>query len=181
MKKIISYIKRNKIKSAVVFLLLIAYYFCLPKHLFTDPTATVIESKDGELLGAYIAKDGQWRFPHNDSIPKKFKECLIIFEDEYFYKHPGFNPVAMVNAIKQNQKAGKVVRGGSTLTQQVIRLSRKGKNRTYFEKVIEIILATRLEFRHSKEKILELYKKNPTNKFFLFKQRRNKRNSLLSF
>ncbi|MBP6558641.1 MAG: penicillin-binding protein 1C, partial [Flavobacterium sp.] len=53
--------------------------------------------------------------------------------------------------------AGKVVRGGSTLTQQVIRLSRKNKKRTYFEKGIEMILATRLEFRHSKEKIIELY------------------------
>ena len=62
-------------------MLLIAYYFCLPKQLFTNPTATVIESNKGELLGAYIAKDGQWRFPHNDSIPKKFKECLILFED----------------------------------------------------------------------------------------------------
>ena len=63
----------------------------------------------------------------------------------------------MVNAIKQNRKAGKVVRGGSTLTQQVIRLSRKGKGRTYFEKVIEIILATRLELGYSKDEILELY------------------------
>jgi len=74
LKRILKYIKRNRLKSVVIFLLLIAYYFCLPKHLFTDPTATVIESKDGELLGAYIAKYGQRRVPHNDSIPKKFKE-----------------------------------------------------------------------------------------------------------
>jgi penicillin-binding protein 1C len=63
----------------------------------------------------------------------------------------------MVNAIKQNNKAGKVVRGGSTLTQQVIRLSRKGKGRTYFEKLIEIILSTRLELGYSKNAILEMY------------------------
>jgi penicillin-binding protein 1C len=140
-----------------VFVLLIVYYFSLPRTLFQEPYSTVIESKEGELLGAKIARDGQWRFPAQDSVPYKFKKCIVYFEDEYFYKHPGFNPVAMVNAIKQNQKAGKVVRGGSTLTQQVIRLSRKGKNRTYFEKVIEMILATRLESRHSKDKILELY------------------------
>ena len=117
----------------------------------------MIESKEGELLGAKIAHDGQWRFPAQDSVPDKFKKCIVYFEDEYFYKHPGFNPVAMVNAIKQNRKAGKVVRGGSTLTQQVIRLSRKGKGRTYFEKIIEIILATRLELGYSKDEILELY------------------------
>ncbi|MEO8236259.1 MAG: penicillin-binding protein 1C, partial [Flavobacterium sp.] len=157
LQRIIDTIKRNKIKSSIVFVLLIVYYFSLPSTLFQEPYSTVIESKEGELLGAKIARDGQWRFPAQDSVPYKFKKCIVYFEDEYFYKHPGFNPVAMVNAIKQNRKAGKVVRGGSTLTQQVIRLSRKGKNRTYFEKVIEIILATRLELRHSKDKILELY------------------------
>ncbi|MFZ0597565.1 MAG: penicillin-binding protein 1C, partial [Flavobacterium sp.] len=156
-QRITNWIKKNKIKSAIVFLLLLIYYFSIPRTLFQEPYSTVIESKEGELLGAKIAKDGQWRFPAQDSVPDKFKKCIVYFEDEYFYKHPGFNPVAMVNAIKQNRKAGKVVRGGSTLTQQVIRLSRKGKGRTYFEKFIEIILSTRLELGYSKNEILELY------------------------
>jgi penicillin-binding protein 1C len=156
-QRIINWIKKNKIKSAIAFLLLLIYYFSLPRTLFQEPYSTVIESKEGELLGAKIARDGQWRFPAQDSVPNKFKKCLVYFEDEYFYKHPGFNPVAMVNAIRQNRKAGKVVRGGSTLTQQVIRLSRKGKGRTYFEKIIELILATRLELGYSKNEILELY------------------------
>ncbi|MBF4514822.1 penicillin-binding protein 1C [Flavobacterium sp. ANB] len=156
-QRIINTIKQNKIKSAIAFSLLLIYYFSLPRTLFHEPYSTVIESREGELLGAKIARDGQWRFPAQDSVPDKFKKCIVYFEDEYFYKHPGFNPVAMVNAIKQNRKAGKVVRGGSTLTQQVIRLSRKGKKRTYFEKIIEIILATRLELGYSKDEILELY------------------------
>jgi len=160
LRRIISYIKRHKIKSAVTLILLIAYYFCLPKQLFTDPTATVIESNKGELLGAYIAKDGQWRFPHNDSIPNKFKECLILFEDEYFYKHPGFNPISIIKAIRDNVSSGQVKRGGSTLTQQTIRLSRKGQARTYTEKLKEIILATRLELRYSKDQILAYYSSN---------------------
>lgn len=144
----------------MLFVLLIAYYFCLPKQLFKDPTATVITSKNDELLGAQIAKDGQWRFPHNDSIPKKFKTCIIQFEDEYFYKHPGFNPVSIFKALRENLKSDGIKRGGSTITQQVIRLSRKGKNRTYFEKAIEIVLATRLELRTSKDKILSYYSSN---------------------
>ncbi|MDT0558180.1 penicillin-binding protein 1C [Ichthyenterobacterium sp. W332] len=155
--KLISYIKHHKIKSATIAVLLIAYYFCLPHHLFSDPTSTVIASKDNELLGALIADDGQWRFPVNDSVPEKFKQCIVHFEDEYFYKHPGFNPVSIVKALKENLSSGHVKRGGSTLTQQVIRLSRKGKSRTYFEKVIELILATRLEFRASKDEILAHY------------------------
>jgi len=160
MKKIISYIKANKIKSVIVFLLLIAYYFCLPNPLFTDSTATVITSQNNRLLGAQIARDGQWRFPHNDSIPEKFKTCIIAFEDAYFYKHPGFNPISIFKAFKENLKSNGIKRGGSTLTQQVIRLSRKGQNRTYFEKVIEIILATRLELRESKDQILAYYASN---------------------
>jgi len=155
--RIINYIKRHKIKAALIFALCIAYYVCLPKQLFKDPTATVITSASGELIGARIADDGQWRFPQRDSIPEKFKICVLQFEDEYFYKHPGFNPISIVKAFKQNLSSGSIKRGGSTITQQVIRLSRKGKSRTYIEKLKELVLATRLELRLPKDAILNLY------------------------
>ncbi|WP_245925588.1 penicillin-binding protein 1C [Algibacter marinivivus] len=145
---------------AIIAILFVVYLLCLPKQLFKDPTSTVITSSNRELIGAKIAKDGQWRFPHNDSIPEKFKTCIIQFEDEYFYKHPGFNPISIFKALRENLKSGGVKRGGSTLTQQVIRLSRKGQRRTYFEKLKEIILATRLELRDSKHEILAYYSSN---------------------
>ncbi|WP_299619865.1 penicillin-binding protein 1C [uncultured Tenacibaculum sp.] len=151
------FFKRHKKKTIVFFILLIAYYFSLPKELFKNPTSTVVTSSNNELLGATIASDGQWRFPELDSVPTKFKHCIIQFEDAHFYKHFGFNPVSIVKALGQNLKAKRVVRGGSTLTQQVIRLSRKNQQRSYIEKLKELILATRLEFRYSKERILELY------------------------
>ncbi len=160
MKKLLVFLKRHKIKSILIGVLFVAYYFCLPRQLFKDPTATVITSADNELLGAQIANDGQWRFPQNDSLPEKFKTCIIQFEDEYFYKHPGFNPVSIFKALRDNLKSNSVKRGGSTITQQVIRLSRKGQKRTYFEKAIEIILATRLELRASKNQILAYYSSN---------------------
>ncbi|MRI01383.1 penicillin-binding protein 1C [Kriegella sp. EG-1] len=153
----ISRLKRHPKKIVLLAIIGIAYYLCLPKKLFNSPTATVIESKNGQLLGAQIAKDGQWRFPMVDSVPSKFEACLLHFEDAHFYQHPGFNPVSMVKAIDDNITAGKVVRGGSTITQQVIRLSRKGKKRSYIEKLVELILATRLEFRCTKDEILKLY------------------------
>ncbi len=151
------FFKRHKKKTIVFVILLIAYYFSLPKELFKNPTSTVVTSSNNELLGATIASDGQWRFPELDSVPTKFKHCIIQFEDAHFYKHFGFNPVSIVKALGQNLKAKRVVRGGSTLTQQVIRLSRKNQQRSYIEKLKELILATRLEFRYSKERILELY------------------------
>ncbi|MCK8523726.1 penicillin-binding protein 1C [Aquimarina sp. D1M17] len=141
----------------ITLVILVWYYFSLPNPLFKDPTATVIESRNGELIGAKIANDGQWRFPQTDSVPQKFKQCIVAFEDQQFFRHPGFNPVAMGEAMLDNFQAGRVVRGGSTITQQVIRLSRKGKERTYFEKLKELILATRLELGASKEEILKLY------------------------
>jgi penicillin-binding protein 1C len=153
-------IKKHKIKLIIAVIFLTAYYFMLPKKLFKNPTSTVIESVEGNLLGAQIAKDGQWRFPQNDSVPYKFKQCIIQFEDGYFYKHPGFNPVSIFKAVYQNFQSKRVKRGGSTLTQQVIRLSRKNQKRTYFEKIIELVLATRVEVGYSKEAILAMYASN---------------------
>jgi len=160
MSKIKKYIQKHKIKFSILTVALIWYAVCLPAELFNEPTSTVILSKEEKLLGAKIAKDGQWRFPENKAVPEKFKTCLIQFEDEHFYEHPGFNPVSIFKAFRANRKAGKIVRGGSTITQQVIRLSRKNTERTYWEKAKEIILATRLELRESKEEILSLWANN---------------------
>ncbi len=147
---------KHRIKLLVVLTLFLFWFFCLPKQLFKDPTSTVVTSSDNVLIGARIAHDGQWRFPQIDSIPERFKQSVLLFEDEYFYKHPGFNPISIFNAIKHNLTKD-TRRGGSTITQQVIRMSRKNKRRTYFEKCIEIFMATRLELRYSKDDILKLY------------------------
>ena len=152
-----SFFYRHKVMSIIFLMLVVGYYFSLPAKLFHDPTATLIVSREGQLLGAKIARDMQWRFPERDNVPPKFKACITTYEDAYFYRHWGFNPVSMLKAFRKNWKAGKIVRGGSTLTQQVIRLSRKNKARTYGEKIMELLLATRLEFRFSKDKILALY------------------------
>ena len=112
------------------------------------------------LLSAKIAEDGQWRFPLTEKVPQKFIDCIVQFEDRGFYSHWGVSPSAIARAIKQNISEKRKVSGGSTITMQVIRLSRKGQKRTYFEKLIELILATRLEFSYSKKEILSLYSSN---------------------
>ncbi len=136
------------------------YYFSLPKKLFETPTCTVINDRDGNLLGAKIADDGQWRFPHNDSVPEKFRVCIVEFEDKHFYKHPGVNPLAMIRAAWQNITTLHRVSGGSTITMQVIRISRPPGSRNIFRKVLEIILATRIELKYSKNEILAFYTSN---------------------
>jgi len=117
----------------------------------------VLEDKNGELLGARIAADGQWRFPEGGQLPEKFITALLEFEDRRFYQHHGIDVRALGRAMKQNLTAGKIVSGGSTISMQLMRLSRKGKSRSVFQKLIEAILATRLELRYSKKELISLY------------------------
>nr|WP_121272768.1 penicillin-binding protein 1C [Pedobacter schmidteae] len=140
-------------------LLLLWFWFALPSQLFKSPTSFVVEASNGELLSAAIAKDGQWRFPVADSIPDKFARCIIAFEDKRFFQHPGVDLLAMSRAMRQNWRAKNVVSGGSTLSMQVIRLSRR-ENRTIWQKLIEVLLALRLELSYSKAHILKLYAAN---------------------
>ena len=78
MNRIIKYIKKRKIRLSLLTISLIWYALCLPSELFNEPTSTVILSKGQKLLGAKIAKDGQWRFPVNKEVPEKFKTCLSL-------------------------------------------------------------------------------------------------------
>lgn len=136
---------------------LLGIFLSLPVARFNDPTSTVLVDHQGELLSAKIADDGQWRFPVCDSVPYKIQQCILKYEDEYFRIHPGINPVSLFKALIRNLKEGRIVSGGSTITMQVIRLSRKGKPRTIVQKTIEMILALRLEVSLSKNQILQLY------------------------
>ncbi len=177
-KEFISYMKRNnyacryflkkinKIRHArrrYVFFTLVALvffvwfiFFSLPNPLFDTPYSTVLLSESGELLGASIATDEQWRFPSLDSLPEKYIQSITYFEDEYFFYHPGVNPVSLARAFIQNISSGTVISGASTITMQVIRLQRNEK-RTIYEKLIEMMLAVRLELGYSKDEILILH------------------------
>ena len=158
---ILNFLKTRKGILSILLLVLIAWYgFCLPSPLFKNKTSTVLEDNKGELLAAKIAEDGQWRFPLTKKLPQKFIDCIVQFEDRGYYSHWGMSSTAIIRATKQNVEAKSTISGGSTITMQVIRMSRKGQKRTYFEKFIEIVLATRLEFSYSKKEILELYASN---------------------
>lgn len=147
------------IGDGIIVLLLCWFIFALPSRLFVAPTSYVVEAANGELMSAAIATDGQWRFPAADSVPDKFIKCITTFEDKRFYSHPGFDILAMARAMRQNLRAKSVVSGGSTLTMQTIRLSRR-KDRTISQKLLEVFLAMRLEAGYSKKEILKLYAAN---------------------
>lgn len=143
--------------SCLAATLILAWLFCVPRELFRGTAySTVVESAEGELLGARVAADGQWRFPPCDTVPERFAKALVQFEDKRFYRHPGVDPGALARALISNIKAGHTVSGGSTITMQVMRLSGGGE-RTIGRKIIEAFQATRLEGRYSKDQILALY------------------------
>ena len=148
-------VRKYLLAGAAVFFF--TWFFCLPRDLFKEiPYSTVVVDKDGELLGARIADDGQWRFPPCDSIPEKYAIALIQFEDRSFRYHPGVSVNAIGRALVQNIKGGHTVSGASTLSMQVIRLSRQ-RERTIWQKLTEMFLATRLEAKYTKNEILALY------------------------
>lgn len=147
-------------KAPIFFALLftiLLIVFPLPNPIFDQPYATVLRSSNGQLLATSIAPDEQWRFAPSETIPEKFKTTILLYEDEYFYRHPGVNPVSLSRAISQNLLAGRVVSGGSTLTMQVIRMALGNQKRTYLQKVKEILLSFKLELLYSKSEILKLY------------------------
>lgn len=155
------FVKRFKFSISLFSLtLFLIWFFCLPKTLFDDPTSTVLLDRNGGLLGASIASDGQWRFPHNPNVPKKFEKAIIQFEDRTFASHWGVSIRGIGRAMYQNIKSGATKSGGSTITMQLMRMSRKGKSRNGWQKVIEIFWATRSEWRYSKDEILALYASN---------------------
>lgn len=156
-----TFIIKYKKKKWLLFLAVVSiFYLIIPVPIIENPTSTILFSNEGFLLGAKIAKDGQWRFPGLDRVTPKMEACLLLFEDEYFYKHPGFNPISIFRAISQNIKAGKIVSGGSTITMQLLRIARENKSRNYFQKIIEIILSTKYELKFSKQEILKKYLDN---------------------
>ncbi len=149
--------KVTKIVLIILYAVGLWYAFCLPRRLFPSPCSVTLLSREGDLLGAHISQDGQWYFAPSDTVPEKFKACIICYEDKRFRLHGGVDPLAAFRALRQNLRQDRVVSGASTLTMQVIRLSRPDSPRTLPEKLYEAVLATRLEWRCSKKEILALY------------------------
>ena len=130
---------------------------CLSFPLFDAPYSTVLNDRDGQLLGARIAADEQWRFPPSDSLPEKFVAAIVAFEDKRFWDHMGVDVMAVGRATRQNWQAGRVVSGASTLTMQVVRMASGQRRRSLSRKLLEMAQATSLEWRMSKDEILQMY------------------------
>ncbi|MDA3884179.1 MAG: penicillin-binding protein 1C [Candidatus Delongbacteria bacterium] len=122
-----------------------------------DIYSKVILDSKGDVLRIFLNRDEQWLYSSEDQvIPEKLKECVLAFEDKWFYYHLGIDPFAITRAMYLNIKNGNVVSGGSTITMQLARLL-SPKRRTFLNKIFETFQSIKLEFLLSKEEILKKY------------------------
>ncbi len=123
-----------------------------------DGDGVVIVTEDGTPLRAYPTTEGIWRYQvMPEDVSPKYLEALIGYEDQYFYRHPGVNPVALLRAGWQWAVHGRIISGGSTLTMQVARILDGPADRSVGAKSRQILRALQLEAHLSKREILTLY------------------------
>jgi len=145
-------------------LLLLLMFWPAPTvaHPFALEDSTRIYDRHGRLLyEVVLTREGTHTYVPLDQIPESLREATIAVEDASFYRNPGFDVVAIGRALVQNLRAGEIVAGGSTITQQLARnlyfSQEERASRSPWRKMREAILAFRLTRHVGKDKILELY------------------------
>ncbi|WP_127715678.1 penicillin-binding protein 1A [Halobacteriovorax sp. HLS] len=143
----------------IVATVVIYFSFGLPKISsladYNPAIPSQILAKDGTVL-AEIGKERREVTQFSD-IPKRVVGAFLSAEDDNFYEHKGVDYFGVVRAFIANLKAGKVVQGGSTITQQVAKSLLLSQERSIARKIKDFLLAQRIEEKFSKEEILFLY------------------------
>ena len=119
--------------------------------------------RDGQNKIGVFFQDAHRQYIQFDEIPQDFINAIIAAEDNDFFTHFGVDIPGIMRALFANVKAGKVVQGGSTLTQQTAKNLFKRKDRSLGSKLTELLYALRLEYHYPKEKIMEFY----ANQFYV--------------
>ena len=128
-----------------------------PLPLPKDDLARVVLAEDGTPLWRFADANGVWRYPvSTDQVSAYYLDALLTYEDRWFFRHPGVNPLALGRAAWQNLTGGRVLSGGSTLSMQVARLL-DPHERTLTGKVRQLWRTAQLEWHLSKDQILNLY------------------------
>jgi membrane peptidoglycan carboxypeptidase len=119
--------------------------------------------QDGQNKIGVFFQDAHRQYIQYDEIPEDFINAIVASEDNLFFKHFGVDVPGVIRAIIANIKAGKIVQGGSTITQQTAKNLFKRKDRSIKSKLTELLYALRLEYHYPKEKIMEFY----ANQFYV--------------
>jgi penicillin-binding protein 1C len=129
-----------------------------PPPLDLPGLSTEAVDRNGEMLRAYAATDGRWRFAADlAKTDPHFIDMLIAYEDKRFREHGGVDPHAVLRAAKQLAANGRIVSGGSTITMQLARLMEPRESRSLWAKAKQAVRAIQIERRLSKDEILRRY------------------------
>lgn len=134
-----------------LFLVLAAYFVARGFGLYQDALA----AKSLDEMAASI--EGREGFTPIDQLPDIYLQAVVAVEDHRFYAHPGFDVIATGRALVNDIKAGAIVEGGSTITQQLAKNQFFTQEQTLERKVAEVFMAFTMERHFSKREILELY------------------------
>ncbi|MDO4690623.1 MAG: penicillin-binding protein 1C [Fusobacterium sp.] len=149
------------IVSLILFILfsLKIYFFYKPEELITkiDYSQSILD-RNNNLIGVFLNKNEQWHIKNEAEIPALLKEAVLLYEDKNFYKHGGIDYLRILKSLYNNLSGGKKM-GASTISMQVVKLL-EPTERTYLNKIIEIIKVKKLENTFSKDEILKLYLNN---------------------
>ncbi|MFT4027823.1 MAG: PBP1A family penicillin-binding protein [Novosphingobium sp.] len=115
----------------------------------------VVRARDGSELVSLGPSYGKW-LPY-DQIPQVMKDAMVSVEDRRFRSHLGIDPVGLLRAVKVRAEKGAFRQGASTITQQLARTVFLNNSKTFDRKIREAVLAMALEWKFSKDQILELY------------------------
>jgi penicillin-binding protein 1C len=153
--------KKRPVRWAGAGLLASAALFTVLSLLFplrvSKEYSQLVFASDGTVLHAFLTGDDKWRmYTRLDEITPELRRAILFKEDRYFYRHFGINPVSIARALYNNSIRGRKTSGASTITMQVARLLDPAP-RTYTSKVVEMFRALQLEWKYSKEEILQLY------------------------
>jgi len=121
-----------------------------------NKTGLTLTDQNGQVFYEFFNARSETYVPL-DQISNPVKQALVSSEDKNFYKHHGFSPLGILNAVWQNIRPGGLDNGGSTLTQQLVASSLLTKDRSYLRKYQELVLSIEIERRYSKDQILEMY------------------------
>jgi penicillin-binding protein 1A len=115
----------------------------------------VVRARDGTQLVSLGPSYGKW--VNHREIPQVMKDAMLSVEDRRFYGHPGIDPIGLARSFWVRFQEGRFTQGGSTITQQLARTVFLNNSKTLARKLREAVLALALEWKFSKDQILELY------------------------
>ena len=137
----------------------LAIGFCPTPELYGNTSfSSAVLDRDGKLMRLALASDDRYRLKHSlDDVATKAIEATLLYEDQYFRSHPGFNPGALLRAMWSTYALRGRTMGASTITMQLVRMRYELNTRTVGGKIVQIVRAIQFERHYSKDDILEAY------------------------